>query len=247
MTNELQYLYCEECGKHKIFYNVAKEIGWCHFCKRVVYKKELGGYGHGPDYLFDPEVSTHAVPNYPFAWWCDPARKYLVNRWVSELDSYRAGIRYDGERMAIRVPIHSPAKELPQAYQTRGIYEGGHWYTEAPNRADYCFGWPYLGDRKEILIVEGIFDLLSPGWLGLGISLLGSAISDTLVLAISQQFNSVLLWLDPDAAGRKGTNKVGAALREAGVQVSDISSGIEPGDMGPDHPLAREVVARCAY
>lgn len=223
-----------------MYFNQSKGIGWCHYCKRTVRRKDVQ-VEDGSDFVFDPQVLPGIHVHTTFAWENAYAKKYLEGRWVSEPLSYTTGIRYDAERGSIKVPIHSPAPEFPLSYQVRSISPGGHWYTEAKERKEYCFGLPWVPpNRKEILLVEGIFDVLSPGWLGYAIATLGTTLSDTLCLFLASRFSFIHIFYDPDMAGRSGSGRVLHQIRMAGCMAECVRASIEPGDMGPAHPLATE-------
>lgn len=239
MSYEVQ-LTCNQCGKLKVYFNQSKGIGWCHYCKKVVRRKDIE-IEDGSDFILDSQGYSGNSSSTSPAWENVVAGKYLKSRWVDELTSATVGIRYDAERESIRVPIHSPASEFPMSHQVRGIYPGGRWYTEAKERKEYCFGLPWVPiSRKEVILVEGIFDVLTPGWLGYAIATLGTTLSDTLCLFLVERFNRIYIWFDPDPAGRSGGEKVLRQLHMAGASSTLLEYSIEPGDMGPSHPLAVE-------
>lgn len=224
-----------------MYFNQSKGIGWCHYCKRTVRRKDVS-VDEQSDFLLEMFLpGGFRSTDRALAGESSRALQYLCSRWVDAALANQVGILYSYERDAISVPIHSPALEFPRSYQTRSISPGGHWYTEAKERKEYCFGLPWIPpNRKEILLVEGIFDVLSPGWLGYAIATLGTTLSDTLCLFLASRFSFIHIFYDPDMAGRSGSGRVLHQIRMAGCMAECVRASIEPGDMGPAHPLATE-------
>lgn len=230
-------LFCEECGKRKIYFNTVEKIGWCHYCKRVITAKEAGQLGVDNSTWTTIRINEE-VELIPAA---EDERcvSFLAQRFISIPECYRAMIMYSPARDRLYFPISSPSPELEKAYHTRTLKPEGKWITTAKERSNYCFGLQWIPKEiKEIVLVEGIFDILSPGWLGYGIATLGTVLSDSLLLYISSRYQRVTVWYDPDEAGVKGAREVSRKLHYAGVDVISVDASFEPGDMGPQHPKA---------
>jgi hypothetical protein len=63
---------------------------------------------------------------------------------------------------------------------------------------------------------------------GEGWAVLGTTVSSFMVSAILKRGTAVNVWLDPDAAGRRGAGKIIKQLRAYGVECRDIVSGRDP-------------------
>lgn len=65
--------------------------------------------------------------------------------------------------------------------------------------------------------------LVAEGW-----AVLGTKVSDHMVSELIKRRQPVNVWLDPDAAGRRGAAKICKQLRAYGLQVRDIVSQRDP-------------------
>jgi hypothetical protein len=225
---------CPDCDKEKLYYNVSKEIGWCHYCSKVFTKINTDG----------ENLSWSATPgkDSELAVFNDEARRFLESRGVTELDMVTLPIKWDGEQLIF--PIHSPAPEFPPR-KMRRLLDWGKWLVEKGiDRKFYCFGIDVLRPAKDVILVEGIFDVLTPGFHGYAIAILGTQLHDTLLVWLEMNREKVYLWLDPDEAGMKATRVIRKRLELAGVDVEEIKAGREPGDCNRDDALVQEVRQR---
>lgn len=106
-----------------------------------------------------------------------------------------------------------------------------------PKRGDKELYWfnPVGHHSKEVVIVEGPFDVLAPGLLGHAIALCGVKWHEDcwywLHQALLQQSVSKLyVWLDPDDAGRKASASLVGELRRV-VATEEILADAESGDL----------------
>lgn len=239
-TNE--YLTeCPSCGKRKLYYNTVKDIGWCHVCERVYFKRD-GIFHAGVEGTPLRKVSI-GHGDMAYAWTVPEAREYLEGRRVSGLDALTCDIMYRPETKELVVPVTSPSPDIPPARMKRNI-EGKGWYFEGgADKKPYCFGWEAVRDsgRTSCVLVEGIFDVLSPGLRGYGIALLGTSLFDLLGLWLELNMKVVYVWLDPGEREDLKARHMVKILKALGINAYYIRWGQEPGDCKKDSGLLYSV------
>jgi Toprim-like len=219
-----------ECGKKKVYINEAKRVGWCHYCSMALGPNQVKEYLGDEPASNKPRVLSR-LPPLVDAWSERDARDFLFSRLVFDRDLPVVHFDKDGRRLYFRV--WSPSPELPSTYHTRGIDPGGKWIMRGGStKGGYFFGWPSGG---RVCIVEGIWDALriGPG----ALALLGSSMSLTQETYLRNRFERVLVYMDPDDAGRKAQKEILSRLKKIGVKCSSVSNADkEPADYPPGHP-----------
>ena len=76
-------------------------------------------------------------------------------------------------------------------------------------------------------LTEDILSAAKIGMVAEGWAVLGTTVSDHMVAELMKR-GRCNVWLDPDAAGRRGAAKIGKRLRAYGVEVRDIVSVRDP-------------------
>lgn len=231
---------CPGCGKkHKFHWNVFKLEGVCFYCGMVIkgWKKFREVFPlleedptpaqktptlTGPQSLPPDTVPAHSHTE---------ARAYLLSRRVSEERIRDIEARYHELTKELYFPLRSVDPELPQSWIKRRISPEGHWVV-APGttRSRYAYGWDWIPrTRSQVIIVEGVFDVLGPGLLGYAMATLGTTLSTDLLTWINNRFRHVWLWYDPGEAGDKGRKAVTFALRAWGISHSVLRTDTDPG------------------
>ena len=226
---------CPKCSRVKLYVNQVKRVGFCQYCKDGWSPADLNTYGFLSDKQRDPTYTRGIVspPPLEVAWRHREAREYLLSRAVSEESA--PNIFYDPVRKRLYFRIWSPSTDLPRSWHTRGIASEDGWRVfSGTDKQHYLYGVRAVRPQR-VVVVEGIFDQLR---LGSGsIALMGTYVSPT-HMAYLRQFGEVVLWLDPDEAGRQATEELKKRLaslsRPPVVRV--VSFEQEPGDMPPTHP-----------
>lgn len=236
---------CPICGKRKLYFNTVKEVGWCHRCERAFFKRdgiviELEGRTEsvqGRRY-YDNEKTT-------LAWLIREAREYLESRNVQPLDALTTGIEYRRETSEILVPVTAPSPEYLTAFMRRKINDRGWFFEGGDDKKPYAFGWEYLGGRRSCVLVEGIFDVLSPGLLGYGIALLGTRLHELLLIWLEHNVDFCHIWLDPGEMEEHKAERISQQLGCVGIANKVLKMKQEPGDCKAYDPRIKFVKRQC--
>lgn len=221
---------CLVCSRRKVYINIAKKVGWCHYCSKALGPSQVKEYIGDTDTSRGPNILS-PLPSLEPAWENQEARKFLHSREVYKKDVPSIGYDPEGKRLYFR--IWSPSPDLPGTFHTRAISKDGTWrVVPGTSKGGYFFGSP-LG--KRVCIVEGIWDAIriGPG----ALSLLGSSLSITQETYLRNTFSHVLIYMDPDEAGRKARKEIYSRLLKIGVKCSVMfGAEKEPADYPPGHP-----------
>lgn len=87
---------------------------------------------------------------------------------------------------------------------------------------------PRYGSADFIVLTEDILSAAKVGLVAEGWSMLGTKMNPTTLDAVIQSGKPVLVWLDPDAAGKRGAAKVLRTLRSVGVSCENVVSDKDP-------------------
>jgi DNA primase len=118
----------------------------------------------------------------------------------------------------------------PTQYTYRNIDEKVYMSVKGLNKhIGFSFGLKHVKQNKKITIVEGPFDVLSPGLLGYAIALSGTKLFLTTNFWLSD-FHEVNIWLDPDAEDKAVKIKETLMFDYGLENVNVIKHPHEPGD-----------------
>jgi Toprim-like len=217
---------CGTCNKKKLYISESKKVGWCHYCSKAF------GPNQVKEYLGDAPASgprtLSSLPTLEDAWGVTEAVTFLKARQVTRKECPLLYYSKDERRLYFRV--WSPSPELPSTWHTRSIEPGKSWrMVSGSTKGGYFFGEP-IG--KRVCIVEGIWDALriGPG----ALALLGSSMSATQETYLRNNFDRVLVYMDPDEAGMKAQKEILSRLKKIGVKVSEmVGAEKEPADYFP--------------
>lgn len=213
--------YCPnpECHREKKFnWNVEKEIGRCFICgfwinnwDSLKYHFRNVEFSHVNFAERKPVIHTTCTSNLLInAWDSKKSRKFLTDRRVTELQSRESGLLYHPLENKMYVNIKPISPDLPDVFLSRKIQPGGSWYVKKATQGIY-YGWgweKFAKSDKNVLLCEGIFDLLSTGLQDKGIALLGSSPNEIWFGWLKKNTNKVTLWFDADVAGDKAIKKI---------------------------------------
>ena len=232
---------CPQCGKKEKFYwNLWKLEGTCFYCDLVIkgwrrfreFFPDLDEEAPASPRSFVPDLTgPEKMPFCLAAPMVAESRAYLLSRWVDNDTAMVSRIYYHEESQHLYVRLESPEPRQPSSWVKRRINPEGGWIV-APGttRSKYAFGWDFIpAARDQVILVEGIFDVLSPGLLGFAVATMGSVLSLDLLAWVSSRFKYVWLWYDPDAAGDKAREAISFALRAWGIPYSVINTDVDPG------------------
>ena len=238
---------CPACGgKQKLYFNPQMKMGVCFG----------GGCGvrlHGWEELEDLYEGRLAnlyfmaarvggsvqgglsmvVPGDP--WAHAPSREFLESRGITQAVARATpmGLHKNKELTTVIDPL-SP-EYSPEVY-TRNSDGAGKWIPSRSGveRKNYAFGWAacrkqFLG--REVVIAEGLFDILAKGLIGRGVAIMGTDFPEGLAIEMRSLDMRGVLFFDPDPAGDKA-RKVGMEMmRGWGVECRIFPVSKDPKEM----------------
>lgn len=139
---------------------------------------------------------------------------------------YKWGIKYDPVLDAVTIPVYWDGQIIGSI--TRHTKKEYPKYQNSSNlpRSEILFGLPFINDNKEnIILVEGCLDTLWGWQCGFPtVGLLGTFLSDKQIGILKERrIGEVILALDNDEAGYKGTVEAINRLSKAGWLLPQIS------------------------
>lgn len=187
------------------------------------------------------------------------ARSYLKKRNVGRRTTHLANIWVMPTKEILIFPLHNLREpEVPTPYY-RHTRSGTvmRWSGEAGfEKSHHIYGGEYIVDKRAVIVVaEGIFDILSSGLLGLGISALGAVTSPFLMGWLATHCDEVWLMPDGDAGGVSFAKDMKHKCRAYGLKFRNLNEGnwlyrgsksSDPGDLGVEGSRKLETVKRRA-
>lgn len=222
-------------------WNVIKEVGNCRKCGRVFKEppEELGGKlsTRSRDFVLSSTKYSDGFSKHHVAIdYNNPAHINAINyllsdkRRISEETCKAAKLRYVPGVEEIFFPITSPLMNAKPSYWRRKIFEKSYKSLPGVKKAEYgyVFGLEHVQQRDVVILVEGPFDVLTPGLLGYAVGLLGVEIPLNIILWLGD-FKKVYCYLDPDAydASKKWKYKLSQAYD---IPIETVNYYKEPGD-----------------
>lgn len=235
--NQEYVLRCK-CGS-KFTWNIQMRTGHCWGCKLVISNlsilyKNFGPGTHDPP-AQQPITRTSRQSNLVSVEEAPEILEYLASRRVSKSLALNVGIQADPVTSTVYVPVTSQLLNEPPFWMYRSIREGSFGWMAPPQtpKSAYWFGYPQYHQCREVheglqnkphppILVEGIFDVLSPGLWGWGVALLGSKLSPLLEAFLGAVHTEVWLWMDNDGPGRIAQKTIAGQLSAIGVRVVEI-------------------------
>lgn len=167
--------------------------------------------------------------------------EYLEGRGVYGDLTIACGALRDIATRRVCFPIYSPLPgNHPTMLMSRSIVLGEKGWRSFPGgKGNYIFGrLPPAGG--EIILVEGVFDVLSSGMWGRAVALLGKTMSSSLQWYVLENYSSVVIYLDPPEIC-EAAEVLRLELEEkncywraegAGRTITKVYTGMEPSDHG---------------
>jgi DNA primase len=146
------------------------------------------------------------------------------------------------------IPIHNERGEL-MAYCGRAVDGTQPRYRFASGfaKSEFVFNLHRVAaaGHPSAVVVEGFFGCLKMHQAGVPVvALMGSALYESQKSALLRHFQSIILILDGDTAGRRATAVITAQLRPHDtVRVIHLPDGVQPDQLTAD--VAREVLQTC--
>jgi hypothetical protein len=242
-TNEY-FTICPHCKGESYYYNVHKETGWCFKCEKSTGKnyvpEALGGHNaalsaairtvHEKETEVFYEGLKQAVAITGVDRKTQDAVEYLLSRRISIDTAHKAGLLYNSSNRCLYFPVNSPVPKHPTQYIHRNIDDKIYKSQKGLNKKmGFVFGLRHVKQTEKIIIVEGPFDVLSPGLLGHAIALCGTQLFLTTNFWLSD-FKEVNIWLDPDAEAKAEHIRESLMFDYSMKNVNIIRHPHEPGD-----------------
>lgn len=162
---------------------------------------------------------------YEWAKWPAQCRLWLLKAGLSSADAGRLGAYYHPPTDRVVLPVLSGSGGIA-FWQARAV-DGRQPKYLAPDIPKEGLIVPF-GKAEVVTLTEDILSAYKVGTVGEGWSLMGTSINRACLAALIARGCKVNVWLDPDAAGRRASKKVLAALRAVGIEARDILSLKDP-------------------
>lgn len=247
-----------DCGREKFFYNPYKERGHCKVCglkvgskRRFVEIFDLVDVDDWDGIAYKPPVpkfehSRRIESAFP-AWWNAKARRILrKERGFDEKTVTKSGILYSPKTNQFVAEVVTTTTPPQVGKLVRRADLSGKWQPIQPGMTlgDYVWG-PQLipPERKCVLIFEGIFDVLATRSVGWAVAMLGAKFPLPKQDWLSRRFREVILWMDPDTAGRTALQSA-RSLEGLGLTVHTVDFSM--GDpKNADLSFVRDLLQYC--
>lgn len=250
-TGEYILEECPGCQKdNHCYYNVESNRGWCHSCKLVIksfnhLKKLCGDLLDVDDYITPWQDTSGPIFKFqkeylPNAWDIPICRNTLIKRNVTEYEVRALNIMWMEEICSMVCLTEPISKELEEGVWYRAIQGWPNKWISRPftKTKYYGIGQKFIPENKRnVLLVEGLYDIISPGFLGIAFTMFGTNMSDSWVRYIDKKKWIVNFWLDPDTAGKEASKKMKQKLYDWSLPVGRdfVEEGLvgerEPGDL----------------
>lgn len=257
MSNERKFL-CPVCGNNSLGYNAAKKVGHCFSCQRGYGEQaliRLLGFLPGGefDHLVQEPAKEKAAPDFDGMCWAmdHPIGSWSLIKdrgcWSNDIEQ----VLFDPSTERVWFPIH-PIGKTPglrlygdiqhKSWITRSVYRSRKgWKREGPDIQDGVYGVLHP-EASCLILVEGIWDVLTPRLTGTALALLGTHLTQEQGAWIALTQKPVVLWMDADKAGAEAFKKLHKHLSGI-VEVYCTDYSKEPGDCTPEE--ARWVLSNC--
>ncbi len=206
----------------------------------------------------EPHKQKGATENLPLAFSLrlNPDHLYLSERGITPetIKFFGLGLANKGMMMGrIAIPIHDHFGSLV-AYAGRAIdkqmanEQGKYRLPEGFHKQRVLFNYYRAKDFPTVIIVEGFFDCFKVHQAGFPnvCALMGTVMSDRHQELILQSFKQVVLMLDNDPAGRKGTKDILNRLYDK-IFVREVKLDGFKGASQPDQLSESELAASLAF
>jgi len=159
----------------------------------------------------------------------------LARNWGVRTDNY-------GFRTKLVFPVEDPhggiAFEITRSpFRKQWLYQKG-----SPKSSTlYGLGHAVRAAATDVIVAEGVFDVLKLWVLGFhAVGILGAIVSDVQVALLSQ-FETVIWMLDADVAGRSGTARNWAKLHGHGIQqfAVDVAPRSDPAEIESEEEIVQ--------
>lgn len=208
---------CEEPSSHDFVSHGTRSIG-----EIQRHKRELQEAKGKPPHL--PHDAVWTIP-VAYAW--------FLKFGISLVEATSRGFMWSDFFNRVVVPIYNRDIDRLDAVHMRAVRpdDKPKWINigrPSPDAMYWACSDPYR-ENQIIVVVEDLISAIKIDMAGFdAVAILGSDITDTQVQRIIKERDSVLVWFDNDAAGRKGQRDAIKQFQMQGVQVYQILSDADP-------------------
>jgi len=156
--------------------------------------------------------------------WPLPARAWLYKAGFSNDRIAELGFYYHAPTERVVLPVFMHGRLV--YWQARGFRPDRPKYINPKVDKSKLLG--LFGSGDLLVLTEDILSAARIGEIACGAAILGTDFSEAQAVYIAGHAGRVLVWLDPDAAGRKATGRVLRTLAMLGVKASPIESERDP-------------------
>lgn len=236
-----------DCTSDRFYWNIEKEVGFCQKCTRSVvgvrkFNRLFEAQLQEISRRIDRGDAKFSVPHLIPAWEHDKSCQYLKSRDITVEESLQYRICYSENSNEIYIPVYSLTPGYRANWMRRKVYHksGGWKAVLGMEKNFYAFGhMDIYKSATSVVIVEGIFDVLTPKLQGYAIALLGINMSGTQLCYLVDHFDKFYLWLDPGGPARKAVKKITEQLEMYGKKVINLETESDPGEHGWRHPFVK--------
>lgn len=218
----------------------ARLFAWCHRCgeggahetqpTREEVIARLAALRRGDEALVRaaggrpddvPLPAVHDVREWPA-----PFRVWLYKAGLGAHEIAALGAYYNPPSDRVVLPVLARPGGPVVYWQARALGRRQPKYIGAEHGKRECL--PTWGTGDVICVTEDILSAFKIGLVGEAVSALGTTPSPRLVRHLLKSGKPVRVWLDPDAAGRRGAAKLIKSLRAYGLDPKRIDSTRDP-------------------
>jgi len=214
-----------DCGSGKVLLVENKTEGyaaWCHRCS------DKGFWPHPAPTLAErlerlsrasqveaAATTTLALPqpmNLDPSTWPLEARVWLYKAGLSNDKIKELGFYYWGAAHRVVMPVYDDQGLV--YWQARGFERGRPKYINPPvDRSTVAPSYGTEAGLRCLVLTEDILSAVRVGEVAPAMPLMGTRVSLRVLLLAQQSLSRIVVWLDPDDAGRSGASKTVRALR----------------------------------
>jgi hypothetical protein len=168
-----------------------------------------------------PEPAVQALDEWP-----DRAKLWLYKAGLGRDLIGRLGAYYHPPSDRVVLPVLDPSTGLPVFWQARAVDNRQPKYM-APS-VDRSRVLPRYGAASSPTLTEDILSAFKVGLVGEGWAVMGTKLSTYALNLLMERGTTVNVWLDADAAGVRGANKIMRQLQAFGIPCRNIVSDRDP-------------------
>jgi len=157
--------------------------------------------------------------------WPKEARLWLYRAGFHDTLIQRLGIYYHPPTQRVVLPVMDGERVV--YWQARAVMPGQVPKYMNPS-VDRSLVLPRFGSGPVVVLTEDYLSAAKVGTVVEGWSLLGTDMKDAVLARAVREDRPVLVWLDPDKAGRNAAARITRELRSVGVRTENIVSAKDP-------------------